>query len=92
MLQVTERAAEFYKEEMELQNGDSIRLFVRYGGGGMDGFTIGVDRGDQHPTSVKTSVAGVDFYNNPEDDWLVDLVTIDLSEQTGEIHLAFEKD
>lgn len=92
MFQVTERAADFYKEEMELNPGDSIRLFVRYGGGGVDGFTLGVDRGEAKPANVKATVGGISFYNDSEDDWLVDQVLIDLHEGTREIKLVFHSE
>lgn len=90
MLKVTERAAQFYKNEMDLENGDSIRLFVRYGGGGIDGFTLGVDKGQADPSNVKVTVEGVSFYNNPEDDWLIDQAMIDTDDSKEDIHFSFD--
>jgi iron-sulfur cluster insertion protein len=91
MLEVTERAAEFYKEEMSLKNGEAIRLFVRYGGGGLDGFTLGVEKGDVEPNQAKVVVNGISFYNHPEDDWLVDLAHIDTNDTMEDIKLSFKE-
>lgn len=91
MLVVTERAAEFYKEAMSLEDGEAIRLFVRYGGGGLDGFTLGVAKGEIDPSEAKVVVKGVPFYNHPEDDWLVDLARIDTDDSLEDIRLTFEE-
>ncbi|WP_353626224.1 hypothetical protein [Bacillus sp. JCM 19041] len=39
---ITERAANFYKKEMDLNSGDILRLYVRVGGIGSGGFSIGI--------------------------------------------------
>lgn len=90
MLTVTDEAAEFYKNEWNLDTGDSIKLFVRYGGGGIDGFTLGVDKGEQSSSNIKVTVKGISFYNSPDDDWLIDLAKIDYDAANDEIKFSFE--
>ncbi|MCE7791674.1 hypothetical protein K8O68_04425 [Salipaludibacillus sp. CUR1] len=77
MLQITERAANIYKEEMELGGEEEIRLFVR----GAEGFFLGVDRDNSEADDWKCVVNGVRFFIKEDDLWMFDGKTLDFCEK-----------
>jgi uncharacterized protein YneR len=91
---VTKRAARFYKKEMELENGEAIRLFVRYGGkAGKNGFSVGVERSgklDRH--CDQTIIDGITFFADPDDRWFLDTVTLDADENLEDVVLTYAND
>lgn len=77
MLQITERAAEMYKDDMELTSDDELRLFVR----GAEGFFLGVDRDHSEQDDWSTVVNGVRFFIKEDDLWLFENKTLDFCEK-----------
>jgi uncharacterized protein YneR len=69
--QVTSEAADWYKTEMVLNNGDKIRFFVRYGGFStvQRGFSLGIELTDPVDVGVLTSVNGITFFIEEKDLW-----------------------
>jgi uncharacterized protein YneR len=68
---VTNEALQWYKEELDLQSGDMVKFFVRYGGCStvQKGFSLGV--GKQQPVLIgaQTEVEGITFYIEDQDLW-----------------------
>ena len=89
MFNVTERAAHFYKKEMELNNGDAIRLFVRYGGYGKDGFSMGIEKSEKKLAVDGKEIDGITFFTHPDDRWFVDSITVDANETLEDVILSF---
>lgn len=89
MFTVTERAAHFYKREMELKSGDALRLFVRYGGYGKDGFSIGVEKSEGKDIVDGKEIEGITFFAHPDDRWFVDLVTMDADEDLEDVFFLY---
>ncbi|QHE52317.1 HesB/YadR/YfhF family protein [Pontibacillus sp. HMF3514] len=73
-LKVAEEAAQWYKDELELSDNDSLRFFVRYGGvGGLKpGFSLGVRPDTAQEPIAETTVDGVHFYIEQDDAWYFD--------------------
>lgn len=77
-LTITKEAADFYKKEMDLEEGMCLRLYVRVGGVGSGGFSVGIERLDQRPDGWFAIEAGGLFFVVSEDDyWYLDGMTID---------------
>lgn len=73
-IQITGEAAAWYKEELDLKNGDYVRFFVRYGGCStvQSGFSLGVSNEEPVDIGVKTEKDGITFYIEEKDVWYFD--------------------
>ncbi|RXI97806.1 hypothetical protein DS745_15695 [Anaerobacillus alkaliphilus] len=74
---ISEKAANLYKQEMGLQKGDSLRLYVRVGGCGSGGFSVGVTKDQPSPKAFARTVDSIKFFVEEEDFWYLDGMTID---------------
>lgn len=70
-LTVTKDAAQWYINEMNLQNGQKLRFFVRYGGCStvQSGFSLGVDIAEPFDIGVETTIEGILFFIEEKDLW-----------------------
>lgn len=82
-LTITDSAATLYKKEIPLQDGDTIRLYVRVGGIGSGGFSVGVMKDSPTDTAFKVKKQGVTFFVTEDDFWYLDGMTIQYDEDTG---------
>ncbi|ARK30415.1 HesB/YadR/YfhF family protein [Halalkalibacter krulwichiae] len=80
---ITDSAASLYKKEIPLSDGETIRLYVRVGGIGSGGFSVGVMKEQPSDTSFKVKKQGITFFVNEDDFWYLDDMTIDYNEDTG---------
>ncbi|WP_096154523.1 MULTISPECIES: HesB/YadR/YfhF family protein [Bacillus] len=73
-ISISDEALNWYKEELLLQDGDSIRFQVRYGGCStvQKGFSLGIEK--QAPDNPVASVekGGVTFYVEESEAWYFD--------------------
>ncbi|PSL51361.1 uncharacterized protein YneR [Salsuginibacillus halophilus] len=79
-VQITEEAAAHYQREMQPANNEVIRLFVRVGGVGSGGFSLGVQKEgrEQLPeTSWVIEKAGAVFVVHENDQWYMENLTVD---------------
>ncbi|AOM83030.1 iron-sulfur cluster biosynthesis family protein [Salisediminibacterium beveridgei] len=74
---VSDDAIAFYKHEMRLVDGDELHLFVRVGGVGSGGFSVGLARGKPELEAEVIEKDGILFYVTAEDAWYFDGMTID---------------
>lgn len=74
---ITDEAIAFYKQEMTLIKGEELHLFVRVGGVGSGGFSVGINRGKPDIDAKVKEQEGVFFYVTEEDLWYFDGMTID---------------
>jgi iron-sulfur cluster insertion protein len=74
---VSERAVNLYKEEMGLQNGDALRLFVRFLGSSASGFTLGVVKDVPNEEDIVKTYGGILFVVRPDDHWFVKDMSLD---------------
>ncbi|GAE25125.1 hypothetical protein JCM9140_1098 [Halalkalibacter wakoensis JCM 9140] len=85
---ITDSAVSLYIKEISLKRGDSLRLFVRIGGVGSGGFSVGVSKEDPTPTSYKVEKSGITFFVNEDDFWYLDGMTIDYNEDLGYVNFS----
>ncbi|WP_211745854.1 HesB/YadR/YfhF family protein [Paenibacillus sp. Marseille-Q4541] len=70
-IHVTEAAAEWYKKELGISDGEAIRFFARYssGGGLHPGFSLGIAVEKPEDPIERTEVSGITFYMEEQDHW-----------------------
>ncbi|KHF39872.1 iron-sulfur cluster biosynthesis family protein [Halalkalibacter okhensis] len=90
-LTITDSAVSLYIKEIPLIQGDSLRLFVRVGGVGSGGFSVGVIKEQPTPTSYQVTKQGITFFVNNDDFWYLDGMTIDYDEDLGYLHFSNPK-
>ncbi len=87
-LYISDQAAAWYEEEMELKSGDFVRFFVRYGGHStvQQGFSLGISNDKPVDMAIHTVKNGVIYYVEEKDLWYFDQhdFYIDYNEQTLE--------
>ncbi len=68
---VTEQALAWFKKEMEVEKGDYIRFYARYGGSSPfhEAFSLGMNREAPHELSVETVIEDIHFYIEKDDEW-----------------------
>lgn len=71
-INVTEEALQFFKDEMEVEAGQTVRLFAKYGGSTdlTHGFSVGVITEDIDNAVVETNADGIRFVVAEQDEWL----------------------
>ena len=71
---ISPEAAAWFKKELELQNGDYIRLFPRYssGGGLHPGFSLGIATEAPARSAVQFEQGGIVFYMEEQDLWYME--------------------
>lgn len=85
-LTVTEQAAERYKDEMDLEEGDAIRFYVKlYGESKVHpNFSLGVskEKAVDLSTHYNTTVSGICFFFDDQDVWYLQdhELTVDLEQ------------
>ncbi|WP_214890880.1 adhesin [Exiguobacterium sp. s142] len=71
-INVTEEALQFFKDEMEVEAGQTVRLFAKYGGSTdlTHGFSVGVITEEIDNAVVETNADGIRFVVAEQDEWL----------------------
>ena len=71
---VTKGALDWYKEELDLEKGDHVRFFVRYGGCSnvQKGFSLGILKDLPMNIGTSTEVEGITFFIEESDLWYFD--------------------
>ena len=70
-IKVTEQAAQWFKQELDLNEGDHIRFFVRYGGSGPfhEGFSLGMNKEEPMDPAVIVNKDGCQYFIEERDVW-----------------------
>ncbi|MGE7915336.1 HesB/YadR/YfhF family protein [Lysinibacillus xylanilyticus] len=68
---LTDEALQWFKREMEVESGDTIRFYARYGGSSPfhEGFSLGMTREEPIEIGVKTVLDDVTYYIDEKDLW-----------------------
>ncbi|MDQ0157571.1 HesB/YadR/YfhF family protein [Robertmurraya andreesenii] len=93
-LEVSQDAAKWYKEEMDLQDGDFVQFFMKlYGGIPTEhpNYFLGVSVGQEGTIDVQTTVEGITFYFNDKDSWFLDEYDMKIEEKNGDVEFVFNK-
>ncbi|WP_431799266.1 HesB/YadR/YfhF family protein [Halobacillus andaensis] len=93
-LKVTEEAAKWYKNELELNNDTPLRFYVRYGGvGGLQpGLSLAIKQVDPAEPVAEDKVEGVYFYIEEDDEWYFDghSLTVEYDENWQEPEFKYD--
>lgn len=84
VFEISQSAAEFYKNEFVLGNNEAIRLFVR----GAEGFFIGVEKDLLEKESHIIEKNGVKFFITENDQWHFEGKTLDFDPKTESMILS----
>lgn len=70
-LTITPAAHDWYKEELGLTSGDSIRIFGKYGGSTNVhvGFSTGINMISPVDALSQTEVEGITYFTESSDEW-----------------------
>lgn len=73
-INISPDAFEWFQKEMEVEAGDHVRFFVRYGGASkiQPGFSLGVTKDKPHEIAVKVEQDGVVYFIEETDLWYFD--------------------
>lgn len=72
-MNVEQAAALWYKEQMELADGDALRVFVRLGGCGSvhPGLSLGITKETPRNAGLRQEVEGITFFMEEDNLWYV---------------------
>lgn len=88
MLQISEEAARFYKNEMGLKDGDCVKLFVQYGGLGVGGYALGVEKDQPKDGDMIHTVEGITFFSCSDDLWFTSQLQMDWDPFSSDVKLS----
>lgn len=91
---ISEPAADWYKQELELEKNSEIRFFVRYGGvgGRIPGFSLGVSIESPDLVHTSTTMNSLTFFIAEEDAWYFEdsNLTVTLDQKLNEPQFTYE--
>lgn len=91
---VSDQALQWFKEEMEVEQGDTIRFYARYGGSSPfhEGFSLGMNR--EHPLTIgsETVIDNISFYIEEKDLWFFNKhnLIVEVDEKLDELKYRYE--
>lgn len=91
-MSVSKEAANWYKEELLLQDGDSLRFFVQYGGCStvQKGLSLGLRKDVPMNPCAQTNENGITFFIEGDDEWFFDghnlSVTLNEGDDSPQFH------
>lgn len=93
-IHISQKAADWFDEEMDADSGEAIRFFARYGGSSPlhEGFSLGVTKEQPDEAAVETVVNGVRYYVETRDLWYFDGHDLSVSVDDDRSELQFGYD
>ncbi|MGI2326665.1 HesB/YadR/YfhF family protein [Planococcus sp. YIM B11945] len=92
---ISEDALNWFQQEMETVNGETVRFFVRYGGSSklQPGFSLGVTKDEPLEATVQTTHDGVLFFIEQSDVWYFDghNLLVSVNDELNELAYDYEK-
>lgn len=94
-IKLSKQAIEWFRHEMEVENGDYIRFYARYGGSSSfhEGFSLGMNREQPHEIGIETVVDDIHFFIEKSDEWFFNEhhLIVNVDETTDELSYSYEK-
>ncbi|CDQ19620.1 Uncharacterized protein YneR [Halobacillus karajensis] len=80
-LTVTEEAAKWYEEELDIDQKTDLRFYVRYGGvGGLQpGFSLAIKLEEATEPIAETTTGNIHFFIEADDEWYFDNHSLEVS-------------
>ena len=92
---IIDKAVNWYRTELNLKPGESLRFFVRYGGNSsiQSGFSLGVTKDQPQNIGGSTAAGGMNFFVEEQDLWYFDHhnLHVDFNEKENEPSFHYEK-
>ncbi|MFS0575035.1 HesB/YadR/YfhF family protein [Sporosarcina sp. 179-K 3D1 HS] len=68
---LSDDALTWFEEEMDVESGDSVKFFARYGGASPlhQGFSLGITKEEPDEIAVESEHKGVRYYIEQRDQW-----------------------
>ena len=78
---ITDEAFAWFEREMEVEPGDYIRFYARYGGSSKfhEGFSLGMNREAPHDIGIETTRSNIHFFIEKNDEWFFNEHTLHVS-------------
>lgn len=93
-MEISQAAAAWFKRELDLKNGDYIRLFPRYssGGGLHPGFSLGIATEAPGRPAIQVKQDDIVFYMEEQDLWYMEGYDLSIvySESEDDIEYKYE--
>ena len=93
-LKVSKQAASWYKNEMDLEQGDFVQFYVQLYGGiptVHPNYSLGVTIGKTGNIAIKDVVKGITFYFNDDDSWFLEEFNMKVVLENEELSFVFHK-
>lgn len=89
-LDVTDAAIVCFKQEWGFRDGEFIRIFVRYAGGGNDPYALGIMSGKPLDSGLETTAGNITFFMEDADLWFLEErdLTLDAKGEDIYFHLS----
>lgn len=80
-LTVTKEAAQWYEEELDIDDTTDLRFYVRYGGvGGLQpGFSLAIKLQEPAEPIAETTTGSIHFFIEADDEWYFDQHSLEVS-------------
>lgn len=92
---LTDEALQWFKQEMEVDSGDTIRFYARYGGSSPfhEGFSLGMTREEPFNIGVKKVIDDVTYYIDEKDLWFFNnhSLYVDVDVTNDELKYEYKK-
>lgn len=92
---LSNEAMDWFRNEMEIENGDYIRFYARYGGSSPfhEGFSLGMNREQPHDMGINAVVEDVHFYIEKADEWFFNEhnLVVNVDKGLDELSYTYEK-
>ncbi|KHE72689.1 HesB/YadR/YfhF family protein [Halobacillus sp. BBL2006] len=93
-LTVSEEAAKWYEDELDVEGKANLRFYVRYGGvGGLQpGFSLAIKFEDPQAPIAETKVGNITYFVEEDDEWYFDnhSLKVELDEKWNEPDFQYE--
>ncbi|GAA0466772.1 hypothetical protein [Alkalibacillus silvisoli] len=89
-IHVTDQAVDWFMDEMDLEQGDAVRFFPKYGGtcSFQKGFSIGMAIGSTEEPEVETEKKGIAFQVDEKDVWFFGEKDLYIGLKDGEVEYS----
>lgn len=92
---LTDEALKWFKHEMEVEKGDTIRFYARYGGSSPfhEGFSLGMTREEPIEIGAQTIIDEITYYIDQKDMWFFNEhnLHVDIDQTLDELKYDFQK-
>ena len=89
MLDISDEAIQTFRQEWGVKEGQFVRIYVKYAGGGSDAFSVGINvSADPIDPVIVESFGGIHFFIEKSDDWLMSEYKLAIDSKENEIFFA----